>query len=301
MVTGAGLTATNGMAHTTRAPKQWPLGKEESITSVKNWRQNLVYTLSTDANFAPVLVPDAEWLKKSPSAPLRSLTPTMAPNNTTVIRTAEQKVAFLELMLGQIANYTPIISRRTIVNKSTSMSYVWSAIRLHFGFEITGAHFLDLSEITLVPGERAEDLYQRIISFVEESLLTKEGNITHHDEVITQDEEMSPTVENMIVVRWLQLLHSNLPKLVKQRYGTELRTRTLASIKPEISQALPSLLQELKTVEEVRVIRSEVQNTRTSSSSFNNSASPSRSSNKSCCLCLQAGRQNSSTHYLSEC
>lgn len=43
---------------------------------------------------------------------------------------------------------------------------------------------------------------------------------------------MPPTVENLIVLTWLRLIKPSLPQLVKQRYGTELRARTLASIKP---------------------------------------------------------------------
>lgn len=38
-------------------------------------------------------------------------------------------------------------------------------------------------------------------------------------------------------------------RLVKERYGTELRSRTLASINPEISQTLDSLLIELQASE----------------------------------------------------
>ena len=55
------------------------------------------------------------------------------------------------------------------------------------------------------------------------------------------DEELSPSLENLIVLTWLRLIDKNLPNLVKQRYGTELRSRTLASLKPEMSQALDSL------------------------------------------------------------
>lgn len=40
----------------TRAPKQWSLTKNEIITSFKAWRQNVQYTLSLDANFAPFKV-----------------------------------------------------------------------------------------------------------------------------------------------------------------------------------------------------------------------------------------------------
>ena len=36
-----------------RAPKQWSLTKNETITTFEAWRQNLQYSLSLDANFAP--------------------------------------------------------------------------------------------------------------------------------------------------------------------------------------------------------------------------------------------------------
>ena len=41
---------------------------------------------------------------------------------------------------------------------------------------------------------------------------------------------------------------------MKQRYGTELQSRTLASIKPEISQALTSLLDEICTADDGTVL-----------------------------------------------
>ena len=47
----------------------------------------------------------------------------------------------------------------------------------------------------------------------------------------------------------------DLPRLVKQRYSTELRSRTLASIKPEVSQALNSLLDEIRASDDAEVMR----------------------------------------------
>jgi hypothetical protein len=157
-------------------------------------------------------------------------------------RTAAQKVTHLEMMLGQIADYAPVISRNTIVRNSTSISGVWQAIRQHYGLQSTGSRFLDLANIKSKLDQRPEDLYQCLMSFVEDNLLTTAGGITHHGITPEADEELSLSLENFIVVTWLQLLYPDLPRLVKQRYGTELRCRTLASIKPEISQALDYLL-----------------------------------------------------------
>ena len=56
-----------------RAPKQWSLTKQETITSFEALRQNLQYTLSLDQNFAPFLVDRFTWNKKTAADPLRGL------------------------------------------------------------------------------------------------------------------------------------------------------------------------------------------------------------------------------------
>ena len=177
--------------------------------------------------------------------------------------------------------YVPIILRNTIVKNSTSMNSIWQAIRLHFGFQSSGGYFLDFNSIKLEIGERPEDLYQRLISFTEDNLLSSEGSIRHHGAVPTEDEELTPTVENIIVLTWLRLIHADLPGLVKQRYGTELRSQTLASLKPEISLALDSLLNELEYSCDVKVLRSAYQQ----QSKFTKSKKYLSSSTKSCPIC----------------
>ena len=85
----------------------------------------------------------------------------------------------------------------------------------------------------------------------------------------------------------------------------KLRTRTLASIKPEISLALSSLLDELQSVENANILRYNLVGGRGDGfnrgyASFLIKKKPVKgTSSKSCPLCKAAGR--SSTHYLSEC
>ena len=118
------------MASTQRAPKQWCLSKTESINSFENWKQNLVYTLSLDEKFAPFLIEGVKWLKKSKAQPLRGFVDDTADVPAASRLTAIQKVCSLELMLRQIANYCPIISRRTLVKNATSLEFIWQTIIL---------------------------------------------------------------------------------------------------------------------------------------------------------------------------
>ena len=174
------------MAASPRAPKQWQLTKIETITSYESWRQNLIYVLSLNK-------------KQTAANPCRGLTN----DGTTVPEakrfTAAQKNAHLDLLLGQIANFCPVTSRNSIVKHSTSLNNIWQKIRQHCGFQSTGAHFLDLASIQLQPDERPEDLFQRLMAFFEDNLLSVHGGLTHHGDQATTNDDLCPTLENTVV------------------------------------------------------------------------------------------------------
>ena len=293
-------------------PKLYKLTTNETLTSFEAWKQNITFTLSLNPKMAPFLISGVTWNKADDDDPYRGLTDDAADAGANRM-TKEQKVTQLELMLGMIAIYCPVITRSSIVDNSKSIDSVWQSIRLHFGFQTTGGRFLELADMTLGADERPEDLYQRIVSFVEDSLLRKEGAITHHGEKATKNERMSPTLENIIVMIWLKLVHKDLPSKVRTKYATELRSRTLASIKPEISLALDALLEDVYERRDLRAMRAGVSgfsNPRSSKQPMPRSSSYNRNSfgrqnnqfgkQKDCSLCRSAGRTNTN-HFLSKC
>jgi len=124
-------------------------------------------------------------------------------------------------MLGQTTNFCSVISSYTIVKNSTSVKSIWQAIRAHYGFQSTAAHFLDFASIKPDVYESPENLFQRLMPVIEDNLLISNSSITHHGgDVITVDEELSPTLEDLVVSTWLSLIQPDLPGLIKQRYGT---------------------------------------------------------------------------------
>ena len=105
------------------------------------------------------------------------------------------------------------------------------------------------------------------------------------------------SLESFVALVWLQLIHKDLPCLVKQRYGTELQSCTLASIKPEISQALSSLLDEIQATGDAHIMCTGVLNNnwsrqdKPSPHNIVGQRRPSRSK-PTCPLCKQAGRSS---------
>ena len=86
-----------------KAPKQWQLTSNETINTFKNWKENLVYTLSLDKSFAPYMKDGVTWTKYSSVSPNRGFVDDG--NDVANGQTKEEKCATLTLMLGQIANY----------------------------------------------------------------------------------------------------------------------------------------------------------------------------------------------------
>ena len=159
---------------------------------------------------------------------------------------------------------------------------------------------MDFANLHLEADERPEDLFQRLIAFVEDTLL-RANSLSRHSEATTEDEELTPTLENFIVLTWLKLIQPERPKLVKQRYGTELRSRTLAW--PEISQAITSLLDEIRAADDAKIMSTAVSNYRKPTGSRTSCKSTNTRSNRpirSCPQCKQAGRPDNA-HFLSEC
>ncbi|CAB3986542.1 Retrovirus-related Pol poly from transposon opus, partial [Paramuricea clavata] len=130
------------------------------------------------------------WLRST--APLRDLENDGEDVPEASRRTAAQQLTHLELILGQVANYCPVTARNTIVNNSTSMRTIWQAIRAHYGFQSTRAHFLDFNNIRLEPDERPKDLYQRLLSFIDDNLLTLMVIVDQHEPPDKSDLEPEP-------------------------------------------------------------------------------------------------------------
>ena len=92
---------------------QFCLGKDETVNSFENWKQNIVYSA--------FLVDGVTWGKNTKSDPLRGFIDNDADVSVNSRSTAAQKVTICEFMLGQIANYCPVLSRNIIVRNSTAV------------------------------------------------------------------------------------------------------------------------------------------------------------------------------------
>jgi hypothetical protein len=71
----------------------------------------------------------------------------------------------------------------------------------HYQIQKAGAHFLSINDIRFTVGESYENFYMELHGAFEDTLRKRgETLIYKNNEVLDEDEEMSPTLENTIVM-----------------------------------------------------------------------------------------------------
>ena len=235
---------------TFKAPRCTELQEKNiTITDYAKWQSCLMFNLCSINAYAPYLEPTATWSKASvANRGLVADADTVAADQR---KTAVQKNAVLEQMLGLIAQYAPSLLRNDILKKSTSLGWIWNRIRQHYGFQQSEVNFLNIYKIKREEGERYETLYQRLVSHIDDNLLTAGSNITHDGVAVAADEELSPTCERLTVYLWLTLIDVRLPAYVGRVFAQELQTKSLKDIQPQMCMSMDSLLAELNTQEEL--------------------------------------------------
>ena len=126
--------------------KQWPL-KSRNWDVIRKLRTEHIERFIVGFELCSIHFGWCELGEKSAASPFCGFTDGGA--KTQKGRTTQPKEAHLELILRQIADFYPVISRSTTVKNSTSLASVWQTIRMDFGFQSSGADFLDFNSYVL--------------------------------------------------------------------------------------------------------------------------------------------------------
>ena len=217
-------------------PKLTELPKTLTFPQFETWKGNILYHLSLNEDFRPYL--QINFGKKTKHSPLRNLRDDTEPGGAT----AETKCIIVDQLLEQLSNWTlNIIPRNDVTRDCASLEAVWQKLRLYYNMESTGSLLNEVWNIVREPDETPQALYSRLKQMYDDNLLRANG-LHHVDGPLAEDEELSPTLHNTIILHWLNILHPKLRDVVSQRFATELRNSTYAKIFPEISRCINELL-----------------------------------------------------------
>lgn len=235
-------------SNTNKGPKHRVLTEDETFATFEDWQSRMKAILRKDSDYTRFLLaqgPDTSWEKVSPEHPHRGLKDDE--NGDPKVKKAA-KLLHLNGMLDEIAQWAPHYISHEIKAESTSIESVWNIIRCYYQFQQNEVQFMSFLKLQWEgpEKERPEHLYRKLMHHIHDNTLRKDGQLTYNGKNVQKNEEITPTVERLVILRWLELMDTRLPSLVARTFSHELQTRTLKDIQPQISSSIDSFLGELK-------------------------------------------------------
>ena len=192
---------------TTKVPPPRKLTESEDIDSFDDWWFQIECYYSRDENFREFFnTPDLTWQPKS--ARYRGLD-------------SEHKAANLNNLLRAIATYTvgPYI-KSNITEKATSLAGVKEEFLKFLQIEVNDLTALAWFDIQRKQTERPLVFYHRLRYHMAKHLVKE--NVTIDGTALPSDEKLSPSMERLIVMEWLNRMDSRLIKFIQEKFSTEL-------------------------------------------------------------------------------
>ena len=301
---------------TTKTPSNKPFhlverksGPKNSVseTDICQFIQILTTNIRLNDKWSPYTQHDAAWK------------PRKSPNRGFVGAEAADKSSNVDAMLSYVASYCPKHLLREITERSTSLKAVWSLLRKWAGIQPTGLKLLEYTRMQNMWDPSGDmnpaEYFYALLDTMQDVLLVRQGKVQFNDEPVTEDEEMTPTLQSTVVKDWLVAMGgAQLFEHVCRVYSKDLETNTLADIQHRICQNLDSLQADLEVtagaVSAMKVFTSNRGRGKSRSARFQPTpaTAPKRESrdqkqkNRHCILCEAMGRKEAmNSHTLASC
>ena len=161
--------------------------------------------------------------------------------------------AQLSRMIQHIVTFVHYTEADDIDGSSTSLDWIFSHLQQHYNIQPKGANFLKITELTYNSSMMPQVFYKQFRASFLNNLRKKGEKVTHKGEtVLKEDEKLSPSFEDTIVLWSLEKIDPRLPGKVRKDYEHRLDGSTyLIDIQPTIFQSIPSMLEDLDRHAEV--------------------------------------------------
>ena len=154
----------------------------------------------------------------------------------------------LRTFLSIIAKSCDINHYNIITRHSTSLQWIYTKLREDYDIQQKGIHFFNLLDLQFQPGTNVVGFYNQYRNLVIANLKKRGDTIHWQDIVLDQDEKLTPTFEDTVLLNVLTLIDSRLPTHVRDHYHHHMgRDKSLMDFKTDILVKTPVFIAELDT------------------------------------------------------
>ena len=234
-------------------PTQLPdRGVTETQFSI--WCEEMEVYLAQEAGFAQFL-PDGNystWLSKE-SNPDRILqlhdedladpelnTPAAREAKLRSVRTKLRTVLSIIGKCVSEGHYNPIIRH------ATSLQWIYDTLRADYDIKQRGIHFFNILDVKYDPSvDTPVSFYNKYRTIIVNNLAKVGDVVKYKNEELTEDEKMSPMLEDVILLNVLREINPNLPKIVRSHYNHKMQPDDkMMDFKSDMLNNIPSFLQQ---------------------------------------------------------
>ena len=143
----------------------------------------------------------------------------------------------LRQFITLVAKYVHMDYYNPIIRHSTSLKWIYNKIREDYDIQQQGVHFLNILDLAWDPTGQTTPVgfYNNYRSLILGNLARRGDEIKWKKINLTEDEKLTPSHEDLILLNVLTLIHPKLPAYVKEHYGHKMgQTMRLMDFKTEI-------------------------------------------------------------------
>ena len=140
----------------------------------------------------------------------------------------------------------------TVVRHSTSLNWIYDTIRADYNIQSKGIHFLNVLDIKYDPEKHTPVGFYNEYRTVIINNLAREGDVIKYknNENMRNDEKMSPTLEDIVLLDVIREIDPRLPLIVRNFYNHKLKAdERLMDYKADILVNIPVFLTDLQKTE----------------------------------------------------
>ena len=214
-------------------------GKATTEVDIFQWKSTLLEELRKNDQFTEHLKSTSTW------------SPPKVTNRGFAGATPEASAKQVEDMLTKISSLAPSCLVRAIRKRTTCLVDVWALVSDWAGIQTTGSRHLDYYRVkkSWKPDgdETKQEFFYRLKDSMEDTLISAANNIQEDGKVIAADEDMTPCINSIVVMDWVDAVGGGpLVEHVHRVYAKDMESVTLGSLQSRISKNLDSLLHEIE-------------------------------------------------------
>ena len=140
----------------------------------------------------------------------------------------------------------------SVIRHSTSLQWIYDTLKCDYNIESKGIHFFNILDVKYDPSVSTPVAFYNQYRTAVSNNLAKTGDIIKYksNDALTQDERMTPMLEDIILLDVIREIDARLPNFVRTHYNHKLKKdERLMDVKSDILVNIPTFLEQMDSTE----------------------------------------------------